>query len=168
VLQPLGAQGGSVWIDRPGGLAHSACCIFLPAETWLRLAILLIDDGRVKGEAFLPPGYVAMMKTPTSQNPYYGMGVYVAGTYIQRRGFGASDAPGPRVLHGEPYAAKDLFLFDGNSDQVIYMIPSQRLIILRLGESPPKSPEWDNAVLPNIILRGLVRPAPGLEPQSRP
>ncbi len=168
VLKPLGAQGGSVWLDRPAGLAHSACCILLPAETWMRLAILLLDDGRRKGERLLPAGYVDAMKTPTPQNPYYGLGVYVAGPYVARRSFGNPDTPGPRVLQSEPYLARDLFLFDGNSDQVIYLIPSQGLIILRLGDSPPKTPEWDNAVLPNIILRGLMHPVSELQPQTRP
>ncbi len=165
VLAPLGARGGSVWIDREGGLAHSACCTFLPAETWLRLAILLINDGRSGGHQLLPPGYVDEMKRPTPQNPYYGLGVYVAGAYIPRRGFGNPDTPGPKVLHGEPYLAKDLFLFDGNADQVIYIVPSQRLIILRMGEQPPKTPEWDNAALPNLIMRGLIHPAHGVGPQ---
>jgi CubicO group peptidase (beta-lactamase class C family) len=165
VLAPLGAQGGSVWVDREGGLAHAACCMLLPAESWLRLAILLIDDGRIGGRQLLPPGYVDEMKQPTAQNPYYGLGVYVAGPYTPRRGFGNPDTPGPRVLHGEPYLAKDLFLFDGNADQVAYIVPSQRLIVLRMGDQPPKTPEWDNAVLPNLILRGLMQPASGVGPQ---
>jgi CubicO group peptidase (beta-lactamase class C family) len=124
VLRPLGAAGGQVWIDRPGGLAHSACCILLPAETWLRLAILLLDDGRFHGSRFLPVGYVGEMKTPTAQNPYYGLGVYLGAPYVKRRGFGNPDTPGPLVLHGEPYLADDLFLFDGNADQVVYIVPS--------------------------------------------
>jgi CubicO group peptidase (beta-lactamase class C family) len=166
VLRPLGAAGGSVWIDREGGLAHSACCIMLPAETWLRLAILLVDDCRWQGARLLPAGYVEAMKRPTAQNPYFGLGVYVAGPYARRRGFGNPDTPGPTVLHGAPYLARDLILFDGNADQVVYMVPSQRLIILRMGDPPPKTPEWDNSVLPNLILRGLVRPKP-LHSQER-
>jgi CubicO group peptidase (beta-lactamase class C family) len=155
VLKPLGAAGGDIWIDRPGGLAHSACCILAPAETWLRLAILLLDDGRHAGRAFLPPGYVAEMKRPTPQNPYYGLGVYVPAPWVKRRGFGNPDMPGPRVLHGEPYLANDLFLFDGNADQVVYIVPSLRLIVLRMGDPPPRAPEWDNAILPNTLIRGL-------------
>jgi CubicO group peptidase (beta-lactamase class C family) len=159
VLQPLGAQGGKIWVDHPGGLAHSGCCILLPAETWLRLGVLLLDDGVWGGKRLLPPGYVAAMRTPTAANPYYGLGVWVQGPYTQRRGF-ASPEPSPTgVLHGEPYLANDLFLFDGNADQVLYMAPHQRLAILRMGDAPPKSPEWDNSVLPNLILRDLATAA---------
>jgi CubicO group peptidase (beta-lactamase class C family) len=173
VVQPLGAMGGSVWINRPGGLAHSGCCLMVPPETWLRVAILLLDDGRWEGRRLLPEGYVAEMTRPTAQNPYYGMGVYVAGRYTPRRGWlnPEREPEARRVLHSEPYLARDLFLFDGNSNQVVYVIPSQRLVIVRVGGTPPRSPqaEWDNAFLPNTILRGLRR-APGeaaTEPQPR-
>jgi hypothetical protein len=54
---------------------------------------------------------------------------------------------------------------------VVYVIPSQRLVIVRVGGTPPRAAgsEWDNAFLPNTILRGLRR-APGEsapEPQPR-
>jgi CubicO group peptidase (beta-lactamase class C family) len=156
VLRPLGASGGQVWVDRPGGLAHSGCCILLPATTWLRLGLLLLNDGVWEHKRLLPDGYVAAMKTTSVSNPRYGMGVWVQGDYIQRRGFGRPDQLLGAVLHSEPYLAKDLFLFDGNADQVVYMIPSKKLVILRVGDAPPKSPAWDNAFLPNLILRDLA------------
>ena len=169
ILARLGAAGGEIWVDREGGLAHSGCCMRLPAESWLRLAILLLDDGVAAGQRLLPEGYVAEMRRGTAQNPHYGLGIWVAGPYTERRGFGALDAPGPRVLHGEPYLDRDLFLFDGNSNQVVYVSPATRMVILRLGETPPKSPEWDNARLPNLLIRG-IRLAPGESlptPQAR-
>lgn len=157
VLAPLGAAGGEVWINRPGGLAHSGCCIKLPAETWLRLAILLIDDGKVGGKRLLPRGYVREMRTGTAQNPSYGLGLWLGQPYLERRGFGAPGTAGPKVLHSEPYLDPEMFLFDGNSNQTVHISPRHRLIVLRMGETPPKSPEWDNAVLPNLLIRGLKR-----------
>jgi CubicO group peptidase (beta-lactamase class C family) len=156
VLKPLGAAGGEVWVDRPGGLAHAGCCILLPAETWLRLGLFIMHDGVWEGRRLLPKGYVDAMKTPTASNPRYGLGLWLQGDYIPRRGFGRPDQMLGAVLHSEPYLAKDLFLFDGNADQVLYMIPSQKLAILRMGDAPPKSPEWDNAYLPNLVLRAIA------------
>lgn len=155
LLKPIRAPDVSVWLNRPGGVAHAGCCMTTPAQTWLRLAILITDDGVWDGKRLLPKGFVAEMRKATPQNPHVGMGLYLGEPYAQRRGFGALDVPGPRVLHSEPYLAKDLVLFDGNSNQVVYIVPSQRLIVLRLGETPPASPEWDNAILPNTVLRGL-------------
>jgi CubicO group peptidase (beta-lactamase class C family) len=156
VLKPLGAAGGEVWVDRPGGLAHAGCCILLPAQTWMRLGLLLMDDGVWRGRRLLPQGYVEAMKTPSAQNPRYGLAIWLQGEYIPRRGFGRPGQMLGAVLHSEPYLAQDLFLFDGNTNQVLYMIPSQNLAILRMGDAPPKSPEWDNSFLPNLVLRGIA------------
>jgi CubicO group peptidase (beta-lactamase class C family) len=159
VFRPLGAADGRVWLNREGGVAHAGCCLLAPAELWLRLAILLLDDGVWEGQRLLPAGYVAAMTTPTPQNPWSGMGVYVAGQYVERRGAANPDVPlVPKTLHSEPYLAGDLFLFDGNANQAVWIVPSLRLIVLRTGDNPPRGPgvpEWDNSFLPNTIIRGL-------------
>lgn len=156
VLKKIGAAGGTIWVDRPGGLAHSGCCTYVPAESWLRFAILLLDDGKWNGKRLLPSGYVAQMRKGTAQNPSFGLGLWIGEPYRQRRGFGAPGAPGPQVLHSEPYLDPDLFLFDGNNNQTVHVSPRNRLIVLRMGPNPPASPEWDNSVLPNLLIRGLA------------
>ncbi len=155
VLGRIGAQGGELWVDRPGGLAHSGCCTMLPAETWLRMAILLVQDGRWNGQRILPRGYVAAMRKGTPQNPNFGLGVWIGEPYKPRRGFGAPGAPGPQVLHSEPYLDPDMFLFDGNANQTVHISPRHGLIVLRMGPTTPAKPEWDNAYLPNLLIRGL-------------
>ncbi len=157
VLRPIGADGGSIWLNRLGGTAHAGCCALLPAETWLRMSILLMNDGvGPSGEALLPDGYVQTMATATPQNVHAGMGVYVAGQYIENRGAANPDVPLGKNYHSEPYLDKDLFLFDGNGHQVSYHIPRHDLIIMRLGKGPPKDTQWDNAFLPNTVLRALA------------
>jgi len=172
VLQPIGASGGTIWVNRPGGLAHSGCCLMLTAESWIRLGVLLMNDGHWQGRRLLPRGYVREMTGGTAENTYYGLGVYVAGEYTRRRGFlnPAREPDARRVLHGEPYLARDLYLFDGNSNQVLYIVPSARLVVLRLGAQPPRSPnaEWDNAVLPNTLLRGITYGAGEKRPVPQP
>lgn len=155
VLKPIGARGGKVWVDRAGGLAHSGCCMHLPAESWLRLGLLLLKDGKVGGKQLLPAGYVAEMRRGTPQNPHFGLGIWIGSPWQERRGFGAPGRPGPQVLHSEPYLDPDLFLFDGNSNQVLYLSPKYDLAILRMGDTPPAKPEWDNARLPGLIMRAI-------------
>ncbi|MBL0923117.1 MAG: serine hydrolase [Sphingomonadaceae bacterium] len=163
ILAKIGAPGGKVWINRPGGLAHAGCCTMLPVQSWLRMAILLLQDGKWKGRKLLPAGYVSDMRKGTAQNPHYGLGLWLAGPYVDRRGFQNPQRPGPKVLHSQPYLARDLFMFDGNSNQIVYIIPSAKMIILRTGDSPPRQPEWDNSFLPNTLLRG----ASGFAPQPQ-
>lgn len=169
ILQKIGALGGRVWINREGGLAHAGCCMLLPAETFLRLAILTLQDGVWDGQRLLPESYVEEMTRATAENPHYGLGVYVAGRYTERRGAVNPDLPLPKTLHSEPYLAADLYLFDGNMNQVVYVIPSQRLVVLRTGRAPPRSKdtEWDNAYLPNLIMRGMLGERGKSQPQPR-
>ncbi|MEM8981457.1 MAG: serine hydrolase domain-containing protein [Pseudomonadota bacterium] len=170
VLAPIGAPGGTVWENRVGGTAHSGCCALLPAEAWLRLSVLLINDGIAPdGRRLLPVGYVDTMHTATPQNPHTGMGMYVAGDYIENRGAANPDVPFGKNFHSEPYLDKDLYLFDGNGHQVSYHIERHGLIVMRLGKAQPKELQWDNTFLPNTVLRALAdTTGAALEPQPRP
>lgn len=168
VLRPLGAQGGEIWVGKPGGLAHSGCCATLPAESFLRLAVLLLDDGKWEGRRLLPEGYVAQMRKGTPQNPSFGLGIWLGEPWIERRTFGAPGQLGPKVLQSEPYLDPAMFMFDGNSNQTVQISPANRLIVLRMGPTPPAPgaahpAEWDNTVLPNALIRGL--PANRAEPR---
>lgn len=168
LLEPIGAAGGSVWVNRPGGTAHSGCCLLLPAQSWLKMAILLIDDGVWNGKRLLPKDYVEEMRTGSAPNPHYGLGIWLGGSYLERRGYANPDSPAAKVLHSEPYLDKQLFLFDGNSNQVVYIIPSERMIILRTGANPPKDREWDNAYLPNLLIRDANRAPGSIWPEPQP
>ncbi|MEM8937081.1 MAG: serine hydrolase domain-containing protein, partial [Pseudomonadota bacterium] len=136
VLAPLGAQGGSIWMNREGGAAHSGCCVQLPADSWLRLAVLVLNDGVWDGEALLPDGFATEMKTPTALNPHAGMGLFLGSPYKEWRGVGNPENDFSQSFHSEPYVDEDLLLFDGNGNQVAYIVPSEDLVIMRLGETP--------------------------------
>ena len=142
-------------MNREGGVAHSGCCVLLPAEAYLRLALLLMHDGVWDGKRLLPADYVTAMLTSRPGNPNAGLGLYLGSPYKKRRGAANPEVSIGASLHSEPYASDDLFLFDGNSNQVVYIVPSSRTVVLRLGDWPPQEPAWDNAVLANTILRGL-------------
>ena len=127
--------------------------------------MLVAQDGKGAGKQLLPRGYVTAMKTPTAQNPHYGLGLWIGGRYIERRGFANPNRPLPKVLHSDPYLSDDVVMFDGNSNQIVYIVPSQQLVVLRTGDGPPRQPEWDNARLINTILAGM--PGAKLTPQPR-
>lgn len=157
VFEPLGAKGGEIWFNRDGGVPHSGCCAMLPADTYLRLAVLLVQNGEWEGEALLSPEFIADIKAPGPGFPNAGMGVYLGTPYASRLSPG-----GPDIEEGdygtpqsEPFLRDDVFFFDGNSNQVAYMVPSENLVILRTGSWPPEEPGWDNAMLPNLFLGDL-------------
>jgi CubicO group peptidase (beta-lactamase class C family) len=57
------------------------------------------------------------------------------------------------VKASQPYAAQDLMFLDGYGGQRVYIVPSKQLVIVRIGVAQRN--DWDDAALPNMILRGL-------------
>lgn len=161
ILKPLGALGGSIWVNRPGGMPHGGCCLMLPPETWLRIGVLVLNRGMAGDRRILPAWWVDEMRRPSPHNPHFGLMVWLGQPYAQRRLYArpnaaSNAAPRPGAYHSEPYLADDLILFDGLNGQIVYIVPSQELVIVRTGlRPPPGQPEWDNARLPNIVLRAL-------------
>ncbi|MEP3050715.1 MAG: serine hydrolase domain-containing protein [Erythrobacter sp.] len=156
ILAPLAAADGEAWINRPDGKSRSGCCMFFTAETYLKFARLLLDDGMIDGERLLPQGFVAAMRTGSPYFANHGMGLWLGEPYRARRSFLGAEAQIAAVLQNEPFLAADTFMFDGNGHQVTYIVPSQDLIVLRLGNRPSADgAEWDNSVLLNTVLRGI-------------
>lgn len=157
LIQPIGAQGGEVMMNRPDGLAHTGCCLLLPSESWLRIGILLLNGGRVDDQSLFPAGWMDDYLAPSPANPAMGLHIWLGEPYLPARSWSeVGDPAGFGVLHSEPYLASDLFLFDGNSHQVMYIVPSEQLVILRTGGwTFSTGNTWDNAYLPNTLIRAI-------------
>lgn len=158
LIQPLQAQGGEVMMNRPNGLAHSGCCLLLPSESWLRIGILLLKGGQHKSLDWFPSNWMQDYLEPSPANSAMGLHIWLGKPYLPKRSWTEVGTPKRYgTIHSEPYLADDLFLFDGSGNQVMYIIPSLELVILRTGGfnwEPGK--EWDNSYLPNTIIRGIL------------
>ena len=97
---------------------------------WMRIGELLANEGVFEGNQFTPPRYVALMRKPTHDNSPLGLGLNVGGTF----------------------AADVAWLADGT--QRLWVVPSLRLVILRAGDEPEQTDGWDEAMIPNSIIRG--------------
>jgi len=53
---------------------------------------------------------------------------------------------------------------DGAGGQRVYVIPSAELVIVRIGKSVM---DWDDAILPNALLRGMNRSDGGIAALGR-
>jgi hypothetical protein len=67
-----------------------------------------------------------------------------------RRGYNRESSL--EATHSEAYLAPDLVFLDGAGGQRLYVVPSEELVILRIGKTRL---EWDDAVIPNALLRGI-------------
>ena len=54
------------------------------------------------------------------------------------------------------FAAKDVARLESAGKQRLWIVPSLRLVILRLGDEPPESEGWDEAMIPDSIIRGTA------------
>jgi CubicO group peptidase (beta-lactamase class C family) len=141
--KPIGAGDAWLMLDREGGTAHAACCLSARQGDWMRVAQLLVNDGKYEGEQILPPGWVRSMLAPSKANPRYGYNVWR----------GEPFQPGEDA--SEPYAADDTFVLKGNGGTRLWLVPSMSLSILRVGtEADGRGAERDDSRIPNLIIRG--------------
>jgi CubicO group peptidase (beta-lactamase class C family) len=152
---PLGGGVGEFYLDRSNGMPAVYCCFRATPRDWLRVGSLLASDGRFDGRQVLPRGWVGQMAHDTSTaNPRYGLQVWSGRATRGRRSYVTGSLQGA-VPHGEDFITDDIVWMEGGGGRSIWAVPSQQLVIVRLGRA---SRTWDASVLPNTILRGLSPP----------
>jgi len=140
--KPIGAGDAWLMLDHTGGTAHASCCLRARIGDWMRIAQLLVNDGKYEGEQVLPLGWVRAMTTPTKANPRFGYQVWRGEPF--QPGEGAS----------EPYAQDDTFFLKGPGTTRLWLVPSMNLSILLVGSRSKVGEEWDDSRIPNFIIRG--------------
>jgi CubicO group peptidase (beta-lactamase class C family) len=124
--------------------------LFASAEDWLNVGRLILANGRMNGRQVVPASWIATMRTASPTNPNYGM-IWKGSPFQTERRY-AKDV-NYVVKASQPYAAQDLMFLDGYGGQRVYIVPSKQLVIVRIGVAQRN--DWDDAALPNMILRGL-------------
>lgn len=140
--KPLGAGDARLMLDHEGGTAHASCCLRARQGDWMRIAQLLVNDGKFEGEQILPPGWVRTMMTASKTNPRFGYQLWR----------GRPFEPGEDSF--EPLAPGDAFELKGNGKTRLWLVPSLSLSILRVGSNDEADASWDDSRIPNLIIRG--------------
>ncbi len=151
VWQKIGAGNSTFQFDRPGGVARVMCCMRATPRDWARFGTLILNEGTWNGEQVLPEGWVDVMATPSPVNPRFGIGLWLGTPWIAMRTY-FEDDPGV-IPHKEPFVVDDVRMMEGGGFRVIFTVPSEDLMILRLGNS--QHPDWDHSYLVNAYLRAL-------------
>jgi len=150
VWKKMGAADATFQFDRPDGVARTMCCMRATARDWTRMGVLVSQGGVWNGEQVLPEGWVETMATPLPNNPNFGIGLWLGSPYVEMRTY-FEDDPGV-VPMSEPYVADDVRIMEGGGFRVVYMVPSEDLIIFRHGVGVSN---WDGSFLVNTALRSL-------------
>lgn len=132
------------------GIPITFCCLDAPARSWLRLGLLHLDGGRVGERQVVPAQWMKEVITPSPTNPNYGYFTWLGTKWEKVRPYNSKSAA--TAFHSEPFAAPDVVYFDGFGGQRVYIVPSKQLVIVHTG---PLRQDWDDAILPNLIIRAL-------------
>jgi CubicO group peptidase (beta-lactamase class C family) len=90
------------------------------ARNWARLGMLYLNDGVWNGERLLPAGWTKFVSSPA---PAWLDSAYGGMVWVNARG-------------QWPALPRDAFAFRGAGGQETYVIPSRRLVVVRMGHFP--------------------------------
>ncbi len=130
LFDPLGMRSAVLEIDASGTFVASSFLYASPRD-WARLGLLYLRDGVWNGERLLPEGWVQYSLTPATLSD----GRYGAHLWLK---LPQSDAL------GEPPMPEDAFYMLGHDEQIVAIVPSRDLVIVRLGLTR-KGGDWDPA-----------------------
>jgi CubicO group peptidase (beta-lactamase class C family) len=134
----IGAADAWLQLDHPGGTAHADCCMLAHQGDWIRVGQLLLRDGNYRGDEVMRPGWITLMRAPAQSDRRYGAYVRV----------GWTTGPGQEAL-----AARDVFAVEGQGGNRLWLVPSLQIAILCTGPAAGRDAAWDDARLPNLVIR---------------
>jgi hypothetical protein len=150
----IGMRSAVLGTDASGTL-NAGAFLFASGRDWARLGLLYLNDGVWEGERILPEGWVAYSTTPAPTSKH---GEYGAQIWLNK---GSAGNPAARPF---PDLPQDLFYFEGYQGQFVGIVPSRRLVVVRLGMQTRG--EWDAAGFLTDIL-GAVPESPSAQGLDR-
>ncbi|MFW6140648.1 MAG: serine hydrolase domain-containing protein [Acidobacteriota bacterium] len=123
LFNKIGMHSAVLEPDASGTFAGASYC-YATARDWARFGLLYLNNGIWNGEQILPEGWVQHTTTPAPNSP---KAQYGAQFWLNK---GSSEDPKDRKF---PNLPRDAFFCLGHNDQSVTIIPSQELVIVRLG-----------------------------------
>jgi hypothetical protein len=119
----IGMRSATVETDPAGTYALSSFS-YATARDWARFGLLYLEDGLFAGERVLPAGWAAHAARPT---PNVDKGRYGAHFWLN------AGPPGEPERRPMPQVPADTYHASGFQDQHVVIVPSRRVVIVRLG-----------------------------------
>ncbi len=167
LFEPLGITRDRWWWSRDvaGHTVGYASLSMRPIDL-VRLGTLLLDGGRWGDRQLLDPDYVAAMSAPSPTNPGYGYLVWTnQGTWHHTASILVRQRRDRRWL---PSAPPDLYALSGLGDQLVDVVPSLDLVVVRTGAFGGEG--WHHEFFRRLMrgVRDAAIPDPGPFPGDLP
>ena len=121
---PLGMTSAVMEADAQGTFVGSSY-LYATARDWARFGLFLLRDGNWRGQQILPEGFVSWMREEApASNGLYGRG------HLWLQGPGSDDS-GFNL-------PQDIYWLRGHDGQTTAVVPSQDLVVVRLGLTPSR------------------------------
>jgi CubicO group peptidase (beta-lactamase class C family) len=145
---PLGiAPSEWMWLKDNAGNTQAWAHLFMSPRNLARIGHLMLRRGEWRGQRLLNARYVREATTPTKPNPSYG---YLLWPNREPEAVTPS-IPERKVLHHRiiTSAPKDMYAFIGFRDQLVFVIPSLDMVIVRTGEPGNLTTDVQTAITAN-------------------
>ncbi|MBN1931808.1 MAG: serine hydrolase [Desulfobacterales bacterium] len=144
LFNKIGMDSAIIEADASGTLVGSSF-MFATVRDWARFGQLYLQDGIWNNERILPEGWVAYTTTPASAAPRgrYGAHFWTNGGNVVT----GNARPFPRL-------PADTFYAWGFEGQYTIIIPSRRLVVVRLGQTK-KIKAWDMQAFVSDVLSAI-------------
>jgi len=138
---PLGIHTAIMETDNNGTFIGSSY-MYASARDWAVLGQLCLQDGVWQGKRLLPEGWIGYSTTPTPNNPLRNYGAHF---WLN------ADPEDSRLQRAWPSLPADAYSMNGFQGQRVIIVPSEQLVVVRLGFSGGP----DRGIEP--LVAGLIR-----------
>jgi CubicO group peptidase (beta-lactamase class C family) len=144
---PIGMRSAVMETDAVGTFSGGSL-MYATARDWARFGLLLADKGDWNGVQVLPPDFATMLTTATPQSK----GAYTQALTWKSAPAGAGTQPSSAL-------PADTFWASGHDGQSITVVPSEGLVVVRLGLTPAKF-GYRPAELVSKVMEAAREPLP--------
>ena len=146
LFDKLNMYSAAIEPDASGSFVGSSYMFATPRD-WARFGLFTLRDGVWNGERILPEGWMKYSTTPTSLAP---KGEYGAQFWLNA---GEKGNPKNRMY---PSLPTDLYYLSGYNGQVVTVIPSRDVVIVRMGVTHDKS-SWPQEEFIGQVLDSISK-----------